>query len=241
VKKDSERQIAGRYKYGQRSIPTRQEHPLKLRALVATLGLAVLCACVASSQPVVPVVRDPTAEFPARPSSEVTAEALAESVHGDWTGVKNTGSMLPVLSANDLVVTQKVDVRDLRIGDIIVFVVPAKNLPNGAPIKNRRVIHRVVARLDCERRGATVATTSCHRVRTQGDNVRTQDRWSTTQANLAGRVVYVVDGRTGAVRDMRASKKGQPISVAAALERELGPGRLSGPLFADAVRALAGG
>jgi signal peptidase I len=213
----------------------RPETRLNAHALLGCLVLAVLCTSVPSSEAVAPAPRDPSAAIPARPTSEVTAEALAESVHGDWAEVKNTGSMLPVLSASDLVVTRPVNIRDLRVGDIVVFVVPARTLPDGQLIQHPRVVHRVVQRLDCDKRGY------CHRVRTQGDNVKTPDRWSTTQANLAGRVVYVVDGRTGAVRDMRASRKGVPISVAAALRRELGPDRLSGALFADAVRALAGG
>jgi len=218
------------------------KRPLNLRAATAGVVLAALCMSVASSAPNFGAHPDPTAAFPARPESEAIAEALAEAVQGDWTGVKNTGSMLPVLSARDLVVTRPVDVRDLRVGDIIVFVVPARTLPNGQLIQHRRVVHRVVQRLDCSRRRAGPQTvTDCQRVRTQGDNVRTPDRWATTQANLAGRVAYVVDGRTNEVRDMRASRKGTRVSVADALKRELGPDRLAGPLFADAVRALAGG
>ncbi len=210
--------------------------------LVGSIALAALCASIASSEPAPSVPRDPTAEFPARPESEVAAEALAEAVHGDWAPVKNTGSMLPVLSAHDLVVTRPVDVRDLRVGDIIVFVVPARTLPDGHVIQHRRVVHRVIQRLDCtRRRGSVTPVSDCHRVRTQGDNVKTPDRWSTTQANLVGRVAYVVDGDTSEIRDMRASRKGAPISAALALGRELGPNRLAGPLFADAVRALAGG
>ena len=211
------------------------------KVIVTGLVMAALCSAVASSATIAVPARDPTAEFPARPASEATAEALAEAVHGDWTGVKNTGSMLPVLSARDLVVTRPVDIRDLRVGDIVVFVVPAQTLPNGQPIQHRRVVHRVVQRLDCERRRSDgAATGDCHRVRTQGDNVKTPDRWTTTQANLEGRVAYVVDGTTGTVRDMRASRKGTPIAIADALRRELGPDRLRGPLFAEAVRVLAG-
>lgn len=210
--------------------------------IVGGFVLAVLCASIASSEPAQRLPRDPTAAFPARTASELTAEALAEAVHGDWAGVKNTGSMLPALSANDLLVTRPVDIRDLRIGDIIVFVVPARRLPNGQLIQHPRVVHRVVARLDCVRRkDANTSGSDCDRVRTQGDNVKTPDRWSTTQANLEGRVAYVVDGKTGAIRDMRIGRKGALISTAAALGRELGPDRLGGPLFADAVRALSGG
>ena len=215
---------------------------MKPSVLVGGVLLAFLCASIASSEPAISVPRDPTAAFPARTASEVTAEALAEAVHGDWTGVKNTGSMLPVLSANDLVVTRPVNIRDLRVGDIIVFAVPVRTLPNGQLIQHRRVVHRVIARLDCvRRREVGVPVSDCHRVRTQGDNVKTPDRWSTTQANLEGRVAYVVDGQTGSVRDMRIGRKGALVSTAAALGRELWPDRLAGPLFADAIRALAGG
>ena len=215
---------------------------MKPSVLVGGVLLAFLCASIASSEPAISVPRDPTAAFPARTASEVTAEALAEAVHGDWTGVKNTGSMLPVLSANDLVVTRPVNIRDLRVGDIIVFAVPVRTLPNGQLIQHRRVVHRVIARLDCvRRREAGVPVSECHRVRTQGDNLKTPDRWSTTQANLEGRVAYVVDGQTGSVRDMRIGRKGALVSTAAALGRELWPDRLAGPLFADAIRALAGG
>jgi signal peptidase I len=212
------------------------------RALTVGLALAALSVSLASSAPNRTAHVDPTAAFPARPESEAIAEALAEAVRGDWTSVMNTGSMLPVLSARDLVVTRPVDIRDLRVGDIIVFVVPARTLPNGQLIQHRRVVHRVVQRLDCVRHRFGAETISdCERVRTQGDNVRTPDRWPTTQANLAGRVAYVVDGRTNAVRDMRSNPKGTPITAADALKREIGADRLGGPLFADAVRALAGG
>ncbi len=215
---------------------------MSARLLLSGVVLAALCACVASSAPVPPPARDPTAAFPARPESEAIAEALAESVRGEWTSVKNTGSMLPVLSARDLVVVRPVDIRDLRVGDIIVFAVPARSLPNGQLIQHRRVVHRVVKLLDCVRHRIDSETvTDCERVRTQGDNVRTADRWPTTQATLAGRVAYVVDGRTNAVRDMRSGRKGTVVSAADALRRELGPDRLAGPLFADAVRALEGG
>ena len=215
---------------------------MTVRVAIASLALTALCGLVASSAPIAAAPRDPTAAFPARPESEAIAEALAEAVHGEWTSVKNTGSMLPVLSARDLVVTRPVDIRDLRVGDIIVFAVPVPTLPNGQLIRNRRVVHRVVQRLDCVRSRVGAETVSdCERVRTQGDNVKTADRWATTQANLAGRVAYVVDGRTNAVRDMRANRKGNAVSAADALRRELGPDRLAGPLFADAVRALAGG
>src|SRR5260221_7626726 len=117
---------------------------MNARALTAGLALAALSVSVASSAPNRTAHVDPTAAFPARPESEAIAEALAEAVHGDWTGVMNTGSMLPVLTARDLVVTRPVDIRDLRVGDIIVFVVPARTLPNGQLIQHRRVVHRVV-------------------------------------------------------------------------------------------------
>ena len=110
------------------------------RVIVSSLAMAALCSAVASSATLPIPVRDPTAEFPARPASEATAEALAEAVHGDWTGVKNTGSMLPVLSARDLVVTRPVDIRDVRVGDIVVFVV---RIPARRPAdQHRRVVHR---------------------------------------------------------------------------------------------------
>ena len=212
-----------------------------VKSIVRLLVLAGLCAAMGASSGAGAPRPDPTAEFPARPQSEDTAEALASAVHGDWTGVKNTGSMLPVLSAKDLVVTRPVDIRDIRVGDIIVFVIPATRLPNGQPIQHRRVVHRVVQRLDCERRHADGdAPPDCFRLRTQGDNVTMPDRYTTTQANLEGRVAYVVDGRTGAVRDMRASRNGQPIAAGDALRRELGPERSRSFLLAEAVRGIAG-
>jgi hypothetical protein len=212
-----------------------------LKSVVRVLVLAGLCAAMGASSSAGAARPDPTAEFPARPESEATAEALAGAVHGDWTGVKNTGSMLPVLSANDLVVTRPVDIRDVRVGDIVVFVIPATKLPNGQPIQHRRVVHRVVQRLDCERRHADGdAPPDCFRLRTQGDNVTTPDRYTTTQANLEGRVAYVVDGRTAAVRDMRASRAGLPIATMEALRRELGPERSRGLLVAEAVRGITG-
>jgi hypothetical protein len=211
------------------------------KALTSALAVAVLGATVSSSAAIEFPSRDPTAAIPALQEYEATAQVLAEALDGEWSGVKNTKSMLPTLSARDLIVTRPVNIRELRVGDIIVFNVPARTLPNGQPSHNRKLVHRVIRRLDCRKRqpdGKAVA--DCHRVRTRGDNLKTPDRWSTTQANLESRVMFVIDGHTGTIRDMRASRKGTPVSLAEALQRAAPSDTSPRPLFAYAIRALAG-
>jgi hypothetical protein len=214
---------------------------LNARAAITAIALIGLGSAISSSTAMVLPSRDPTAAVPANVTSELTAEVLAEALHGNWSGVKNTGSMLPTLSARDLIVTTSVDIRDLRVGDIIVFNRPARTLQNGKQIRSRRLVHRVIQRLDCRKRpSAAKAAPDCRRVRTQGDNLKTPDSAITAQANLKARVVFVIDGRTGAIRDMRGSPKGTLISRSEALRRA-GAGDFStAPLLAFAMTAFTG-
>jgi signal peptidase I len=198
-------------------------------------------SAVSRSTAMVLVNRDPSAAIPAVVESEMMAEVLAEALHGNWSGVKNTGSMLPTLSARDLIVTRSVDIRDLKVGDIIVFDRPARILPNGKQIRIRRLVHRVIQRLDCRRRQpGRKAASDCRRVRTQGDNLKTPDGSTTAQANLVARVVFAIDGHTGAIRDLRGSRRGELISRAEAVRRAGAPDFSTAHLFAAAMTALTG-
>jgi Signal peptidase, peptidase S26 len=215
--------------------------PISLRANSLLAGLIIACcSTVASSAILVNVRSDATAAIPASMTTQATAELLARSLDGAWSGVMNTGSMLPTLTARDLIVIRKVDVRELQTGDIIVFDIPARKMAGGRAVQERRLVHRVVQRLDCKKlRGKYRAQSECLRVRTQGDNLKRPDRWLTGQGNLEGKVIYVIDGRTGAIRDMRSSRTGAMISAQEALRRAA-PGMQPSPLYAYMLQAIAG-
>jgi signal peptidase I len=214
---------------------------LNARAAFFALALVALGSAISRSTAMVLPKRDPTAAIPALAKSEMMAEVLADAMHGNWSGVKNTGSMLPTLSARDLIVTRSVDIRDLRVGDIIVFDRPARALPNGKQIRSRRLVHRVVQRLNCRKQQqGPKAASGCLRVRTQGDNLRAPDGTIITRANLVARVVFAIDGHSGAIRDMRGTRRGRPISGEDAVRRAGASDFSTAHLLAFAMTAIAG-
>jgi hypothetical protein len=217
------------------------EVPLNARATFIAIVLVAMGSAVSRSTAMVLPSRDPTAAIPALAKSELMAEVLANALHGNWSGVKNTGSMLPTLSARDLIVTSAADIRDLRVGDIIVFNRPARTLPNGKQIRSRRLVHRVIQRLDCRKQPWDRNTASdCLRVRTQGDNLKAPDGTTITRANLLARVVFAIDGRTGVIRDMRGSRRGRAISGDEAVRRAGASDFSTAHLLAFAMTAIAG-
>ena len=81
-------------------------------------------------------------------------------------------SMEPTLHDGDLVVVRKADVKDVKIGDIIVFYEPKT--------RSKIIIHRVIGRVEV--RGQVF-------LRTKGDNNSKPDPWLVSDEDLIGVVV----------------------------------------------------
>ena len=95
------------------------------------------------------------------------------SIGGNAPLIVLTGSMDPTIKAGDLIVTKKVDAKDVKVGDVISFFDPEGN---GSSI----VTHRVI--------GIEIDETSGEIFfRTQGDNNDIADMTPVPERNLVGR------------------------------------------------------
>ena len=129
------------------------------------------------------------------------AVSLARLMGAELGVLSGTGSMLPVLKYCDLAVSVPVDIRAVKIGDIVTF----RGRYGGQPAV---IIHRVVATLDG---GAAL--------RTQGDAVPFADPMPVTARELIGVVRYVVDGSTAQIRDFGTQRTGAEITYADIAQR----------------------
>jgi hypothetical protein len=147
---------------------------------------------------------------PVKPTQEhrLTAHQLAHAVQGRVVAVANTGSMEPAISAKDLLVvkpfgTNDLSANDITVGDVVVFRTPTSALQY-----------------------AHVGLLTCHRmigrkgnyIHTKGDN-RVKADAPVRFSKVQGVVLYAIDGQTGVIRDMRASRIGEPISLEQAFTR----------------------
>lgn len=145
----------------------------------------------------------------AMPLSEhvATARLLASIVDGETLRVADTHSMEPVLSAQHLLVVQRSTFDELKEGDVVVFMRRAHWL-HGQFLQRGWVGHRIV-----EKRTNYAIT--------KGDNPSARvDRDNPTAKTIRGRVVYAVNGQTGEIRDMRASRAGEPLMFNEIVARE---------------------
>ena len=95
------------------------------------------------------------------------------SIGGNTPLIVLTGSMDPTIKAGDLIVTKKVDAKDVKVDDVISFFDPEGN---GSSI----VTHRVI--------GIEIDETSGEIFfRTQGDNNDIADMTPVSEKNLVGR------------------------------------------------------
>lgn len=95
------------------------------------------------------------------------------SIGGNAPLIVLTGSMDPTIKAGDLIVTKKIDAKDVKVGDVISFFDPEGN---GSSI----VTHRVI--------GIEIDETSGEIFfRTQGDNNDIADMTPVPERNLVGR------------------------------------------------------
>ena len=91
-----------------------------------------------------------------------------------------TGSMVPTIPVGSMVVTEKVGVTSLGVGDVLVFPKPTN--------RSEVIVHRIVA--------LTTAANGTVQVRTKGDANTGSDPWVIEQprTGVADRAVYVVPG-----------------------------------------------
>lgn len=92
-----------------------------------------------------------------------------------WYGsnimVVTSDSMLPTLKPNDLLLIQKTEINEIKVGDIIVF----NSHIEGIDI----IAHRAIEKLD---NGGKIG------IKTQGDNIDEQDTWIVYEEDLIGKV-----------------------------------------------------
>jgi signal peptidase I len=117
------------------------------------------------------------------------ARELAESVGGKDARIASTGSMAPTLQANEIIVYRPAKVAELNVGDIIVF---QAQIEGAGSMQFSLVTHRIVHKDD-----------RLLRVFTKGDHNKQDDQGEVPEGRIKGVVVYVVNGDTGAVREMR--------------------------------------
>lgn len=110
------------------------------------------------------------------------ADTKIKEMKGDYSPPKfnayvvETGSMLPEIKVKDVVVTKKVDVDELKVGDVITFLSADPRLPNIT------VTHRIVDILEDP-------VTGEYEYQTKGDNNNSVDSVLTPEYNVLGKVI----------------------------------------------------
>lgn len=118
---------------------------------------------------------------------------LALALRTPYPLVMVTGqSMEPTLHDGDLVLIEGVDIKDVQVGDIVVFYRPGS--------RSEIVIHRVVAKVEVDGQVA---------LKTQGDNSPTPDTDLVRQQDLLGRMIYRLPGAGNIIRFLRS-----PVGIA---------------------------
>lgn len=128
------------------------------------------------------------------------ADIKIRAAKGDYTPPKYnayvvlTGSMVPEIMPNDVVLTKKREPKDLEVGDIITFVSSDKRLSNII------VTHRV-------RNKYYDSTTGKYTFETKGDANNTADFALAEEANIIGEVIFKIP-KLGYIQELLASKGG---------------------------------
>jgi len=119
---------------------------------------------------------------------------------GDYSAAKFnayvvlSGSMLPEIQINDIVVTKKVVATDLEVNDIITFITPD---PRFGGIS---VTHRIIEKIyDSE--------TDTYSYRTKGDNNNIADTVTVPDENVLGKVILKIP-KLGYLQEILSSKSG---------------------------------
>jgi hypothetical protein len=153
---------------------------------------------------------------PPKPVYRHLANLLAEQTGGQAFSVLNTGSMQPVITRQDLVVTVPVSFEAVEPNDVIVFR-RSERITDRFISKN--VVHRVVALETCDGRPVVqVKSTGCWKLRTQGDALARPDRTLVNKKRFVGKVAYAIDGQTGDIRNSKLLSLQAPGLLPAALE-----------------------
>jgi hypothetical protein len=163
-----------------------------------------------------PLEVNPLAPQPPRPAFRHLANLLAQQTGGQAFAVLNTGSMEPVITRQDLVVTVPVAFEALEPNDVIVFR-RGERLTDR--LTSKKVVHRIVALEPCDRRPVVhVKSTGCWKLRTQGDALARPDVTLVNRKMLLGKVAYAIDGQTGDIRNSKLLSLQAPGLIPAALE-----------------------
>lgn len=133
------------------------------------------------------------------------ADTKIRAAKGDFTPPKYnayvvlTGSMLPEIQVKDVVVTKKVEGKDLEVGDIITFLSSDKR------ISNIIVTHRILNKY-------YDASTEKYTYQTKGDNNNTPDFTLAEDSNVIGKVIFKIP-KLGYVQELLASRGGLIIVI----------------------------
>ena len=133
------------------------------------------------------------------------ADIKIRAMKGDYSApmfnayVVLSGSMLPVIQINDVVVTKKVPEEELEIGDIITFISPDDRFGGIS------ITHRIIDRLYDEEQGI-------YTFKTQGDNNNVADGVPVPNANILGKVILKIP-KLGYIHEILASKGGLIIFI----------------------------
>lgn len=133
------------------------------------------------------------------------ADTKIRAAKGDLTPPKYnayvvlTGSMLPEIVPSDVVVTKKVEGKDLKVGDIITFI------PTDSRISNIIVTHRILNKY-------FDASSGKYTYQTKGDANNTADFTLADDSNVIGKVIFKIP-RIGYIQELLATKGGLIIVV----------------------------
>lgn len=133
------------------------------------------------------------------------ADTKIRAAKGDFTPPKFnayvvlTGSMLPEIEPKDVVVTKKIEGKDLKIGDIITFI------PSDSRISNIIVTHRILNKY-------YDATTNKYTYQTKGDANNTPDFTLAEDSNVIGKVIFKIP-KVGYIQELLATRGGLIIVV----------------------------
>ena len=124
---------------------------------------------------------------------------------GDYTSptynayVVLTGSMLPEIQVNDVVVTKKVDASTLKVGDVITFA------SADSRFLNTIITHRIIKK-------EYDSKTKTYSFQTQGDNNNVADSALVPQNNIFGKVILKIP-KLGYLQEFLASDGGWIIVI----------------------------
>lgn len=110
-----------------------------------------------------------------------------------------TGSMLPDIQVNDVVITKKVDAEDLEVGDIITFVSADSRFNNAI------ITHRIIKKNPANKASGIT-------FQTKGDNNNVADSALVPEANIFGKVILKIP-KLGYLQEFLASQGGWIIVI----------------------------